>query len=209
MPHASEFPAQGGSTFFGTALAIAGITGCALLILGTLIGQTVANEYDWIADTISDLAAGNAHVIMDVALYGFAFGLLAAALAAAHARRGGWDWSIGVVSLGVLGLIVTVVGARDEYGDHDAGGVAIHIYLVYALGLLFLITALSMARGAGSVVRWAMPALLGLALAWVIMAPVFLVVPTSIDGLMERVLGLIACAMVCVICYVSFGARAR
>ena len=181
-----------------------GILGCAALVLGTLAAQIIVPGHDWIADTISDLGAGEWEIVMDLALYGFAAGLLAAALAAAHAHLGGVGWSVGVLSLAILAALVIVVGARNEYGDNDEEGVVIHIYLVYGLGLFFFLTPLCMMTGIGREHPTAKKLLIGLAVAWGFAAPIFLLAPTSVDGLLERLLGVIACAILAVLCYVFF-----
>jgi Protein of unknown function (DUF998) len=183
-------------------LAAIGFLGCVALIAGTLVAQAFVPDYDWVRDTISDLAAGEWEIVMDLALYGFAAGLVATSLAAAHAHLGGGGWSVGVLALAVVAALVIVVAARNEYGDRDSEGVVIHGYLVYGLGALFLLTPLCMARGFGSAERWSRPVLLVLAALWAIIAPVFLLAPTHIDGLLERALGLIACAMICTMCTV-------
>lgn len=182
-------------------LAGLGFAGCASLVIGTFIGQMFVPDYDWIADTISDLAAGEWEIIMDVALYGFAAGLLAMSLASAHAHLGSAGWSVGVIGLAALAAIVVVVGARNEYGDNDSEGVVIHSYLVYGLGALFLLAPLSMAKGFGRHSRRLRTVLIVLAVAWGLMAPIFLMSPTGIDGLLERILGLIACGIVCTMSY--------
>lgn len=189
-------------------LAGLGFAGCASLIIGTFIGQMFVPDYNWIEDTISDLAAGQWEIIMDFALYGFAAGLLAMSLASAHAHLGGAGWSVGVIALAVLAAIVVVVGARNEYGDGDNEGVVIHSYLVYGLGALFLLAPLCMAKGFGRHDRKLRTVLIWLAVAWGIMSPIFLMSPTGIDGLLERILGLIACAIVCSMSY-AFLQRGR
>lgn len=178
--------------------------GCATLILGTLIAPFYVPNYDRIADTISDLAAGDSEIIMDVALYGFAVALMAAGLGAAHDHLGKWGWSVGILSLAILAGLVVVVGARNEYGDGDTDGVVIHIYLVYALGLFFTLAPASMfsaLREPHPLAAWTLAAL---GLAWVILAPVFLMSSTNIDGLLERILGLIACGIVATLGTVLF-----
>lgn len=178
------------------ALGLLGLLGCAAMLLGTVIAQMSVPDHDWVADTISDLGAGELEIIMDVALYGFAGGLLATALAASHAHLGGMGWSSGVVALAVLAGLVIIVGARNEYGDNDNEGVVIHAYLVYGLGVLFFQAPLCMAAGIGREHPTSRRILIGLAIAWAVLAPIFLLVPTSIDGLIERGLGVIACAIV-------------
>lgn len=185
-------------------LAVIGFMGSAAVISGMFVAQTLVPDYNWVSDTISDLAAGEWEIVMDIALYGFAAGLLAVSLAAAHAHLGGVGWSVGVLSLAVLAALVVVVGARNEYGDSDNEGVVIHIYLVYGIGALFMLAPLCMASSMGQHHAWAQRALIGLAVAWAILCPVFLLVPTSVDGLLERALGLIACAMVCTLSAVFF-----
>ncbi len=190
--------------FFGSL----GVAGCLALVAGTMIAPIFVPDYDWISDTISDLAAGEHRRIMDFALYGFAAGLLATALATSHAHLGGIAWSAGVFSLAVLAVLVTIIAARDEYGDGDTGGVVIHTELVYGLGVFFLATALCMARGMGAQHRRAMRALLALGALWALMAPAFFLMPTSMDGLFERLLGLVAIGIVCTLCAVMI-ARGR
>lgn len=194
------------------ALGFLGLMGCATLILGAIIAPIFVPGHDWVADTISDLAAGEHEIIMDVALYGFAGGILATALAAAHAHLGRRRWSLGVLALVVIAALVIVIGARNEYGDKDNEGVVIHIYLVYALGALFLAMPLALARGlADAHHRVAMKMLLGLAVVWGGLAPIFLMSPTSVDGAIERVLGLIASAMIAVlsVIFIQRGRGAR
>lgn len=189
-----------------TGLGWYAIAGCAIFAVSILIADFVVPNHDWIADTISDLGAGEWEIIMDVALYGFAAGLMAMALAASHAHLGGIGWSAGVVSLAILAALVVVVGARNEYGDGDNEGVVIHIYLVYGLGVLFLAAPLGMAAGFARHHPAMRRVLIGLAIAWGLMAPLFLMSPTSIDGLAERGLGLIACGIVAAMAW-AFGQR--
>ena len=180
-----------------------GLAGCASLIAGTIIAPAFVPDHDWIADTISDLAAGRWEIIMDVALYGFAAGIMATALAASHAHLGAGGWTIGVASLTILASLVIIIGARNEYGDNDNEGVVIHIYLVYAMGALFLLTCAVMQAGLrASGHAFAGWMLIALGAAWAILSPVFLMSATSVDGLIERALGAVACAIIAVLCAV-------
>lgn len=177
-------------------LAVIGVMGSVAMIAGMFVAQTLVPDYNWVSDTISDLAAGEWEMVMDVALYGFAAALFAVSLAAAHAHLGTVGWSVGILSFAVIAALVVIIGARNEYGDGDNEGVVIHIYLVYGLGALFTLAPICMVGALRAEHRWARNALIGLAVAWAILCPVFLLSATSIDGLLERVLGLIACAMV-------------
>ena len=184
---------------FLTVLAWGTLAGCAALIGGTLIAQIVVPGHDWIADTISDLGAGRFEIVMDLALYGFAAGIFALALAAAHRHPGARRWSVGVVLLALTAALVVVVAARNEYGDRDDDGIVIHMWLVYGLGVTFLAVPFLMARGAAGMWSPAGPLLRLLGLVWAVAAPVFLFLPTDVDGLYERGLGLVASAMLCVL----------
>lgn len=183
--------------------AAMGLAGCAALIAGTVIAPIYVPDHDWVADTISDLAAGRWEIIMDVALYGFAAGLFAVALAASHAHLGGPGWTAGIMALAALASIVTIIGARNEYGDGDNEGVVVHMYLVYAMGALVPVTCAVMQAGLRTSghpkARWA---LIASGVCWAVLAPIFLMSPTGIDGLLERVLGLTFCAAVVVLSWV-------
>lgn len=182
--------------------AVIGFAGSAVLILGNIVGSLVVPNYDWVADSVSDLAAGPSDIIQDVALYGYAAALGACAVGAAHDHLGGKRWSGGILCLMLLATVVTIIGARNEYGDGDREGVVIHIYLVYALGALFLAAPLLMAHGMGRVGATFERVALGCAVVWGIGAPVFFMVPTSIDGLVERGLGLVTVVWVGSLCWV-------
>jgi hypothetical protein len=157
----------------------------------------VVPNHDWIADTISDLGAGRYEFIVDIGIYAFSASLLAIALLSAHLHLGGPAWSVGTVSLGLLALIVFLIGARNEYGDDDAEGVVIHVYLVYVLGLLMAAVPWLMSAGARKIAPIYGPMLIVISIVWTISAPVFFYLPDTIDGAYERYLGVIAFTMVC------------
>lgn len=171
------------------------ILGCAIFAISVLVADFVVPDHDWIADTISDLGAGRFEFIVDIGIYAFSASLISIALLAAHIHLGRWPWSVGVVGFAALGLIVFLVGARNEYGDADSDGVVIHIYLVYALGFLFAALPLAMARDRDRIGHSHARLLTGLSVLWIISAPIFFFLPDSIDGIYERYLGLIAFAI--------------
>ena len=175
------------------------IAGCAIFALSILIADFVVPDHDWIADTISDLGAGEYEYIVDIGIYAFSASLLAIALLAAHVHMGGWGWSLGLVGVAILALVVFLIGARNEYGDQDQDGTVIHIYLVYAVGIVMLLVPLLMRPGAQRAGDFYGYALVAIAVAWAIAAPIFFFLPDSIDGIYERGLGLIAFALVIVL----------
>ena len=108
---------------------------------------------------------------------------------------GGKGWSIGILGLLVFGLLVFLIGARNEYGDADSDGWVIHGYLVYALGAAVAVVAFSMAKGLQRANYRYAYTLRGLGVLWVICTPAFYFLPTGIDGIYERWLGVIASAI--------------
>lgn len=184
-------------------LGVLGIAGCISLIAGTIIAPYYVPDHDWWSDTISDLAAGDSEIIMDVALYGFAIGIMAAALAASHDHLGESGWSVGVLALAAISGIVVIVGARNEYGDGDNEGVVIHIYLVYALGALFALVPATMTSGLRRVAPVAARAMIVFGVLWVVLVPVFLSMGTEWDGLVERIMGLAAAGLIVILSLVA------
>jgi hypothetical membrane protein len=170
--------------------ALCGWLGAAALFLAVVVAPHFVPHHDVIADTISDLGAGENEWIVDVGLYAFAGALMVLAVGAAHLHPGGdMGWTLGILTLLLLGLLVTVIGARNEYGDADTGGVVIHIYLVYLLGVCFAAAPFAMASQVGPRLALAFRALGAL---WILAAPVFFFLPDGVDGLYERALGVIA-----------------
>ncbi len=178
------------------ALAWYAAAGCIIFAVSILIADLVVPNHDWIANTISDLAAGKYEFIVDIGIYAFSGSLIATALLGAHVHMGGWKWSLGILGLAVLGLIIFLIGARNEYGDNDNEGFVIHIYLVYAVGLLMVAIPSLMAEGARCAATGYGRTLIAIAIIWTVSAPIFFFLPDDVDGIFERYLGLIAFALV-------------
>lgn len=186
--------------------AVAALLGALALTLSILIAPLFVPDYDWIADTISDLGAGEYEFIVDIGLYAYGTGLAFLAVGSAHTHPGGTGWSIGTLILVALAFIVIIIGARNEYGDGDSEGVVIHVYLVYALGLGFAVAPFAMAGGAGSGMAVWFRALGAL---WCLAAPVFFFLPTGMDGVYERGLGVIALAWTSCLAWLLWTRAAR
>lgn len=171
-----------------------GAVGTLILIGGNVLGSMLVPNHDWVADTVSDLAAGRYEIIQDVALYAYASALVALAIGAAHVHLDGDRWNASIASLCILALLVVVIGARNEYGDGDNEGVVIHIYLVYGLGVFFTLLFFCAAKGMGEVSRSYRRLSIVCGVLWVLGAPIFFLLPTGFDGAWERGLGLITAA---------------
>lgn len=168
------------------AAGVLGLAGSAAAILGNVIGVIVHDQVGFVADTISDLAAGRHAWIQDVGIYACALGLLAVAAALYDWQVGGWRWKLGAVLLGAVAATIFVIGAHGEYGDRDEGGLVIHPYVVSLFGIQFAAAALLLADGLETLeAGWSRFSRI-LAGIWLVAGPLFFVVPTSWDGLYER-----------------------
>ncbi|PVA07554.1 DUF998 domain-containing protein [Thalassorhabdomicrobium marinisediminis] len=177
-------------------LAWASILGCVIFAAAVILADILVPNNSMIADTISDLGAGKYEYIVDTGLYMFSAGLLSMAVLAAHVHLGDWKWSSAIVALIVFGLLVFLIGARNEYGDADSDGWVIHRYLVYGLGICMPVVCFGMAEGAGRAGAGYRLSLRITGTLWLLAAPIFFFLPTDVDGLYERGLGLLSFAMI-------------
>jgi hypothetical membrane protein len=186
-------------------MSILAMVGPVIFFVSILIADFVVPDHDWIADTISDLGAGEYEMIVDVGIYSYAGALLAISVGAAHAHLGGRGWTFGIYALILTGIVVLLIGARNEYGDGDNEGPVIHIYFVYAIYALFAAVPWGMSKGAGAIRGAYGLVCKAVSVAWVPLAPIFFLLPTDIDGIYERFLGLITFVFVYVMALVLRG----
>ncbi len=185
-------------------LSLLAVFGCVALFGSILIADFVVPNHDWIADTISDLGAGRYEFIVDIGLYAFSAALIGLAVLAAHVHLGAWDWSVGIIALIIFGMLVFLIGARNEYGDNDSDGWVIHIYLVYALGVAMTVASFALARGAARASPCYRTILIATGFLWVVSAPVFFFLPTDIDGIYERYLGGVSFVLVLALAHLFY-----
>ena len=176
---------------FVGVMALLGVVG---LVGSNIWGTIVVPNHDWMADTVSDLAAGKYESIQDVGLYTYAGALLALAIGTAHLHPGTRSWTGVSIGLALLALCVTIIAARNEYGDGDNEGVEVHIYIVYAMGALFtaVFVLASWVRTHFRILTLSRVC----AVLWSIGAPVFFMLPTGWDGGFERALGIVTAVWV-------------
>lgn len=181
-----------------------GLFGCLAVVAGNIAGVMIYERHDWISDTISDLAAGRWGWIQDAGMILFGLGILACGFGMRVWQGGGWAWKLASVALVLLAIDIAVIAAHNEYGDRDSGKFVIHMYAVYALSGLFPLAALLAVPGLRDAVEagrdWSRFSL-GIAAAWLVLSPLFFVVPTAWDGAYERVLGLVIVGWVAAIAW--------
>lgn len=186
----------------GDALAFAAgtfvLATIAFVALIDLWWGLTLNGYSYIADTISDLAAGSGSWTMDLALTTYAAAVAVTGLSL-------WRWpgsrtngavrhGIGCAIVVALGPVIWFIAAHDAYGDRETGGFVIHRDLVYALGLGFPLAAWLLAPSFDAVSRVWRNASLLIAIAWALAAPYFTFMVTTWDGIYERGLALLLLA---------------
>lgn len=176
---------------FMTVLIWLTVLGAIGLVGGNVVGSIVVPNHDFVADTVSDLAAGRYEIIQDVSLYGFALSLISLGLASAHVHNGITQWSMLTFCLVTLAICVVIIGARNEYGDSDTDGVVIHIYIVYVLGILFTAVFALAGMEGDRIAGFLAPLSWGCLAIWAIAAPIFFILPTDWDGIWERGLGIV------------------
>lgn len=169
-----------------------GLFGCISAVATNLIGSAVVNSHNPISETISNLAITEYAWIQDSGLDLFALGLVACAVGLYAWQLGDIKWTIGNLMLGLLGVDVWLIAEHNKYaGREDVSGMAIHIYCVYVLGILFTLLTLLMAFGLRKVSRSWYRFSLGISIIWTILAPIFFFVPNTWDGAYERFIALI------------------
>lgn len=167
-----------------------GLLGAVGLVGLGLVAQVQVPGHDPVAETISDLGDGPGARWMDLGFYVQATGLGALGVGAAHAHVGRWGWSLGVLALLLLGVVVALLGAYDEFhtGPVPPEAYTVHTRLTFTLVPLYVAGMVGTAAGAARVARPLGPVFLGAAAALVLFGPAFYLVPDGIDGLVERLL---------------------
>lgn len=163
-----------------------GLAACAFAALVDLAWGLTHDNYSYVADTISDLAAGANSWTQDLAINGLAVAIGLIGLALLRWNVDSWRWTAGGSMIVALAVIVYFIAAHDAYGDGEPGGLVIHDYLVYALGLGFPLTAFLMAPDFGRFSQFWRSASTAIGGLWMVLTPYFLFMATSWDGLYER-----------------------
>ena len=153
-------------------------------------GLTVEG-YSIVANTISNLAAGDESGTVDFAMKCFAVSIAVVAVGLWRWGLGDrtkrpWRWTAGCIVLLVLSPIVYWIARYDGYSGLPTSEMTIHLSLVAVLAAGFPLAAWAMGPGFEAVsYRWRIASQV-LALIWVPLAAYFMFMGTSWDGLYER-----------------------
>ena len=168
------------------AAAILALIALGIAILADVVAGFIVQDYSSIRETISDLAAGQRSWILDYGLQIGAIGIMVLAVALRQWKLDTLRWEVGTLGLLLLGVDIIVIARRNVYGDNDPSGTPIHIYLVLVLGILFPLVCWLLAKGLGHLdKRWEQFSK-GVAVVWLLFAPIFFIVPDAWDGAYER-----------------------
>ena len=177
-----------GGTPFDRAAAIVAILGALAVVVANVVAVWLHPTTGFFADTISNLAAGRYHWVLDAALVLFGLGMIAVAFALWSFRLDGWRWRLGAALIGLSGLGVIVIALWNEYGDGAPGGVTIHLETVIALGLAFAIGSWLVAPGLSRIRTFWAGLSVWLGLFWLLAGlAYFFLAPDGLDGLIERI----------------------
>ena len=177
----------GGRPFDRFASTVA-ILAAVAVIVANLVAAWLHPSTGLVADTISNLAAGRYHWVLDAALVAFAIGMVMIALALWDFRLNGWDWKLGTAMIGLTGVAVAVIALYNEYGDNDTGGVTIHLEVVIAMGVAFALGSMLLSLGLVQIPGpWSAISLFSGILWLVFGVAFFLWAPDGWDGLVERI----------------------
>lgn len=177
-----------------------GLLGCISVIVTDIIGIIVVDNHNPISETISSLAITEYAWIQDSGLDLFAAAFAACAVGLFSLNLGGWKWQTGTSMLLLLAIDIFLIAEHNKYaGREDVVGAAIHIYCVYALGILFSLAPFLLSFGLRKLRGNRHLYSLGTAITWAVLAPIFFFIPNGWDGAYERALSLIVIAWVAVI----------
>lgn len=171
---------------------VIGLIGSFAAVIANLVGIIVVEQHNPISETISKLAIGEYAWIQDLGLDFYAAGVVACAVGLYAWNLSKIHWKVGTLCLVSLGVIVILIAEHNQYaGQPENNGQAIHMQLVYAFGILFALSTLLLAFGLRRVGQNWYRFSIGMAIMWVLLAPIFFYIPTTWDGAYERLLGLL------------------
>ena len=178
---------------------IIGMFGCLAAIVTDIIGIIVVEKHNPISETISTLAIAKSAWIQDLGLDLVAFGMIACAIPLSRWRIDKAKWKIGTLLLFLLGIDIFLIAEHNQYAGREGVGASIHLQCVIAMAILFTLTAILLASGLRKAGRNWYRYSMGTAILWMVLAPIFFIMPTQIDGAYERFIAIIMISWVAAI----------
>ncbi|SDK10932.1 DUF998 domain-containing protein [Microbulbifer yueqingensis] len=173
------------------ALAYIALAACVLVVLSDVIGWLVVDRHNPITETISTLAIGKYAWIQDLGLDIFGVGLIAAAIALLRWDFGGWRRWVSAALLLLIAGVIFVISEYNQYRGYDDFGGKVHRACSFSLYALVFLLAIFLAFELREIGRRYFLFSLSFAGLWLVGGPLFMfLVPTTVDGAVERLLGL-------------------
>tara|TARA_R100000306_G_C4314164_1_gene111745 strand:+ start:60 stop:671 length:612 start_codon:yes stop_codon:yes gene_type:complete len=182
-----------------TLFGIIGLTGCIAVVAGDIIGIALHEKHDPISDTISMLAMGKYGWIQDWGLDIFAVGLFALAIGLYLFKNNGKRWLAGLTLFVLMAITLILIAEHNQYAGRP--GNSIHRTLVLILAGLFLLLNFLISNGLKKVHPSLQRVSLWIGGFWLLMAPLFPLVPDGWDGAYERLVCVLMVALPAIISY--------
>ncbi len=172
-------------------LGSASIVSAVLVLASDLIGWAVVEKHNPITETISRLAVGEHAWIQDVGLDVYAAGIGALAIAMLLWSPGGWKWKAAAGALLVVAADIVVIAEYNQYAGFDGFGYQVHRWCCFVLYVSVAAAAGLLASELKPIDDTQKKATIAFLVVWLIGGPLFMfVVPTDIDGGVERIIGI-------------------
>lgn len=185
--------------------ATAAMLGCAVVALADVAGWTLLVEnYSPISETISALAVGDGSWLLDIGLWIFAAGCLALGYGMFRWHLGTRSWKLAALAVLLLGPVIGTIALFNEYAGRHNAGANIHIAAVYTLGVLLAAAAFLVAPSLRQLESRLARRSIAFGVAWVILAPLFFVIPEGWNGGYERGLALMLLGWVTAMSFILF-----
>lgn len=171
--------------------AMVAMLSCAFVALADVVAWALlVGNYSPMRETISALAVGAGSWLLDLGLWVFAFGCLALGYGMFRWYFRDRAWRVAAVAVMLLCPVIGTIALFNEYAGQRNAGANVHLIAVFALGFLVAAAAfLTVPALKLFDTRLARRSLI-FAFAWVILAPLFFVVPNAWNGGYERFLAL-------------------
>ena len=186
---------------------IIGLVGCLAMIVADIVGIIIVEKHNPFSDTISELANEKYGWVQDLGLDLYAAAMIACAIGLYAWNLDGTRWKIANICLILLGIDVILIADHNQYVGRPRVGSNIHFFLVYVFAFLFTVLTVLIGFGLRRIGQKWYRYSLATSITWTVLAPIFFVIPTSIDGAYERFIALITIAWVTAISWLLIKTR--
>lgn len=178
IPHRAQF-----------VCGLIAVLGAVLAVAGDIITVRLNDQINFIANTVSEGAAGPHSIWVDLGLSAEAAGLAAIGWGLYSWRGEGLRFKAGCAALGLTALIILAIAWHNAYGDGEPSAFVIHEPLTLVMGLLFAAALGLLAKDLGEMDTGYFRFSFIAGGAWILVWPAFVISPEAWNGAVERVAG--------------------